>query len=167
MNFVDFIIILIVLVFCIRGYLKGFVSEVFSVLILALGLLGAFLGYQSFHPYIRHFIENKDLSLIISFFLIFISITLVLIIIRNTLIRFVDILNLSDMDYLLGILLGLVKGIILCGAVFLFLRNHPILKLDQAIERSMVFPYTERAFRALISLIPDAFEKRIITFLGN
>ena len=67
MNIIDLIIIVAVLIFCIKGYLKGFINELFSLLIIILGLIVSFLFYKSLSSVVYTFIENKDLAFIISF----------------------------------------------------------------------------------------------------
>lgn len=154
MNFIDVVIIILVVIFCIKGFLRGFLKELFSVLIIVLGLVGAFLFYRALDTIMSVLIVNADLSLILSFAAIFIGITILLVIMRNTLIRFTDTLNFSDVDHVLGVVIGLFKGVVVCGAVFVFLYNHPVLNLDRAIDRSVLFPLLARMFMALLSLLP-------------
>ncbi|MBN2324652.1 MAG: CvpA family protein [Spirochaetes bacterium] len=166
MNFIDVIIIVLVVVFCIKGFLRGFLRELFSVLIFVLGLVGAFLFYRALNTVMSVLIENEDLSLILSFAAIFVGITILLVLVRNTLIRFTDKLNFSDVDHVLGVVIGLFKGVLVCGAVFIFLYNHPVLKLDRAIDRSTLFPLLERMFMALFSLLPDGAAATAYLILG-
>jgi membrane protein required for colicin V production len=166
MNFIDVIIIILVVIFCIKGFLRGFVKELFSLLIIVLGLVGAFLFYKTLNTVTSVVIENEDLSLILSFAAIFVGITIILVIIRNTLIRFVDTLNFADVDHVLGLILGLFKGVLLCGAVLMFFENHPVFHLDRAIGRSVLFPYIERMFMALISLLPERVLSTAYLILG-
>ena len=166
MSFIDVIIVVIVIIFCIKGFLRGFIRELFSVLIIILGLVGAFLFFRFLNEVICIFFENQDLSLIISFVLIFVGITIILVIIRNTLLKFVDTLNFADVDHILGLILGIIKGVLVCGIIFIFLKNHPILRLDRAIARSVIFPYIERMFIALISFLPDRIVATAYLILG-
>ncbi len=166
MNFIDLIVIILIVILCIRGYLRGLIKELFSILIVVFGLLGAFLLFRTVDSVMRTFIENRDLSLIISFLSVFIAITVILVIIRNTLIHFVDTLNITDIDHVLGVILGLFKGVIICGAVLIFLKNHSVLRLDEAIEKSAIFPFIERLFIAFISIFPERVLAIANKFLG-
>ena len=166
MNFIDVIIIIIAVIFCIKGLLRGFIKELFSVLIIVLGLIGAFLFYRTLNTVMSVIIENEDLSLILSFAAIFVGITILLVIIRNTLMRFVDTLNFSDVDRVLGVVIGLFKGILLCGAVLIFIYNHPVLRLDRAIGRSVLFPYIAKVFMGLLSLLPERILATAYLILG-
>jgi membrane protein required for colicin V production len=166
MNFIDIIIIVLVLILCIRGYLKGFVNELFSLLIIGLGLLGAFLFYRPLSEVFLEFVDNSDVALVFSFFALFILISIFLIIIRNVIVQFVDRLNLTDMDALLGVIVGLLKALILCGVVFVFLKYHPVFRFDESIERSFIYPYLERALVAFISIFPGRVSLLLYRILG-
>ncbi len=166
MNFIDVIIIILVLILCIRGYLKGFINELFSLLIIGLGLLGAFLFYRPLSEVFLEFVESNDVALVFSFFALFVLISIFLIIIRNMVVQFVDRLNFTDMDALLGVVVGLLKALILCGVVFVFLKYHPVFRIDESIERSLIYPYLERILVVFISLFPDRVSVLLYRILG-
>ena len=158
MNAIDIIIIVVVLIFCIRGYIKGFVHEIFTLIIIVLGITGSFLFYKPLSSSVFSIIENKALSSIISFISIFILISVILIIIRNAITKIVDSFYLTNVDYLLGLLIGFFKGALLTGAILIFLKNHPVMKLDSAIGNSLIYPILERIFYAGLSIFPDSLE---------
>jgi membrane protein required for colicin V production len=155
MNFVDILAIILILILCIRGYLKGFVNEIFSLLIIVLGLTGAFILYRPLGTVFLDFIENTDIALVFAFFSIFILITIFLIILRNILVQFIERLNLTDADSILGIIIGLVKGVLLLGIVLVFLKHHPVFRIDELIGRSFFYPYLESLIVSLVSLLPE------------
>lgn len=166
MNFIDLIILIVVVIFCIKGYLNGFIHQLFSLLIIILGFLSSFLMYRPVAIRLGEFITNDNLAMIISFFLIFIIITIVLVIFRNLLIQFVFRLHLTDVDCVLGIVVGMIKGLLLCSLVLIFLFNHPFLKLNEAIGKSLIFPFLEKMVEYLLSLLPEGagtFIKRVLT----
>ena len=138
MNIIDVVIIIFVLIFCVKGYIKGFINEIFTLIIIILGLTGSFLFYKPLSTSVFTFIENRSLSFIVSFLSIFVFITVVLIIIRNAITKMVDSFQLTNIDYLLGLLVGLIKGTVLIGAILIFLKNHPVMNLDITISRSFI-----------------------------
>ena len=158
MNIIDVIIIIFVLIFCVKGYIKGFINEIFTLIILVLGLTGSFLFYKPLSTSVFTFIENRSLSFIVSFISIFVVITVVLIIIRNAITKMVDSFQLTNFDYLLGLLVGLVKGTVLIGAILIFLENHPVMNLDITINRSFIFPFLESIFFTALSIFPENLE---------
>ena len=93
-------------------------------------------------------------------------VTVILVIIRNNLSNLVDNLNFTDIDKILGVILGLVKGVFLLSAVLIFLRNHPVFNIDRVINKSILYPLIERVFIALLSLFPKNIVTIIYVFLG-
>lgn len=158
MNIIDVVIIVFVLIFCVKGYVKGFINEIFTLIIIVLGLTGAFLFYKPLSFSVFTFIENRSLSFIVSFLAIFVFITVVLIIIRNAITKMVDSFQLTNLDYLLGLLVGLIKGTVLIGAILIFLKNHPVMNLDITINRSLIFPFLESIFFTGLSMFPENLE---------
>ena len=158
MNIIDVVIIIFVLIFCVKGYIKGFINEIFTLIIIILGLTGSFLFYKPLSTSVFTFIENRSLSFIVSFLSIFVFITVVLIIIRNAITKMVDSFQLTNIDYLLGLLVGLIKGTVLIGAILIFLKNHPVMNLDITISRSFIFPFLESIFFTALSIFPENME---------
>ncbi|HEB31790.1 MAG TPA: CvpA family protein [Spirochaetes bacterium] len=158
MNIIDVVIIVFVLIFCVKGYIKGFINEIFTLIIIVLGLTGSFLFYKPLSSSVFTFIENRSLSFIVSFLSIFAFITVVLIIIRNAITNMVDSFQLTNFDYLLGLLVGLTKGTVLIGAILIFLKNHPVMNLDIVINGSLIFPFLESIFFTGLSKFPENLE---------
>ena len=55
MNFIDIVLIIIVLFYIYNGYQKGFINGTLQLLMLAAGLIAAFLMY----PYISGFLQKQ------------------------------------------------------------------------------------------------------------
>ena len=154
------------LILCIRGYLKGFVNELFSLLILVVGLTLAFVLYRPLGEIFEQFLENSDLALISAFFSVFIMVTIFFIIVRNVIVQLVDRMNMTDIDSFLGLIVGLLKGLLVSGLLLIFLRNHPVMRLDEAIDRSFLYAYLERIILAFISQLPERVVIPVYRVLG-
>jgi membrane protein required for colicin V production len=155
MNVFDVIVIGCVLFFCVKGYYHGFVNEIFSLVILAAGLVLSILFCRPAAGILAEFVENRDLALILAFVGIFIVVTLVLLVIRNTLLNIIERVNMTDADSIIGALIGLFKGVLLCGLVSIFLKNHKVLHLEEPIRGSLIYPVLERAVTPLLLMLPD------------
>jgi len=166
MNLVDIIIIVVLLFFCVKGYFRGFINELFSLLIIAAGLILAFLFHKNINRLLHVFIQNDDLSIILSFVFVFVLATFFFIFFRNILLRFVENANLGDADSVFGMLLGALKGVLICGAILIFIKNRSILSLNALVEKSRIFPMTERVFKAFIILFPEQMRAGISRFLS-
>ena len=154
MNFIDIILLIILIFFALRGYRRGFVYEIFSIGIIVIGLLASFLFFKQVAIIFNQYFNNRDLSLILAFLAIFIGVSISLITMRNILSNLIESLNLTDIDSILGLLLAVVKTVLVVSIILLFLENHPVFDLDKPIKRSFVFPYIKRVFFAFMSLLP-------------
>ena len=151
----DIVIIGCVLFFCVKGYFHGFVNELFSLVIIGAGVLLSVLFCRPVARALAQFMENKDLAFILAIVGIFIVSTLVLLVIRNTLLNAIERVEMTDADSILGAIVGFFKGVLICGLVSIFLKNHRVLHLDQPIRGSLLFPILERVVTALLMLLPD------------
>jgi membrane protein required for colicin V production len=166
MNGIDIVIVVVAVLFCLKGYFHGFINEIFSLVIIAAGLFFAFLFYRPVADALVEVVANRDLSLILSFAGIFICAAIMLFFVRNGLLRVVENVNFTDADSALGAIVGLFKGFVLCGFVFMFLKNHAVLNLEKRIGGSLIYPYVERTTLALISLLPGSSETFVRKLLG-
>jgi len=166
MNIIDICILFVLLVLCIKGYVKGFIHEVFSLMIILFGIIVSLLFYRPVSSALGIFIENSDLSLVLSFIALFILTTIVLVIIRNALSSIVESLNITDVDSVLGLLIGALKGVLLSSFLLVFFNYHRVLRLNRVIEASFFYPYFERFLLAILSLLPDTIYSTILRFLG-
>jgi membrane protein required for colicin V production len=166
MNIIDVVLMFTLLIFCVKGYRNGFIHELFSLLIIGLGLLASFFIYHPLSELLQEYIQNVKITRVLSFLAVFFSVTIFLIILRNSLIHLVDNLNLTGIDYVLGILIGLLKGGAICSVMLIFLKNNSILKLEGAIRESLLFPFLEKIFLFLLSLLPERFNIIIMKVLG-
>jgi uncharacterized protein YkwD len=114
MNLVDIFLILIVLFSVYNGYLQGFIIGTLQLLMLAAGLLAAFLTY----PYIAAFLEKNWSSLGVwtiplSFLFALIIARIILSFIVNRLVSTVPIdVHASTANKVMGIIPGGVNGVI-------------------------------------------------------
>jgi uncharacterized membrane protein required for colicin V production len=131
------------------------VNELFSLAIIAAGVLLSVLFYRPVAGVLAEFVENKDLAFILAIVGIFIVVTIVLLVIRNTILNVIERVNMTDADSILGALLGFFKGVLLCGFVSIFLKNHRVLHLEKPIRGSLLFPVLERVVTALLLMLPE------------
>jgi membrane protein required for colicin V production len=166
MNVYDVVILGCILLFAVKGYFHGFVNELFSLLIIAAGLILSFLFCRPVAGVLSGFVENKDLALILSFVGIFVLTALVLLVLRNTLLNVIERVNMSDADAILGTVVGAFKGAVLAGLVSMFLKHHKVLHLDRVIGASLVFPPLERLVASLLPILPDRVLQVVRRVLG-
>ena len=136
---IDVVFIVIILLMLVRGYLRGFVEEIFSWVskIVAVGV--AVLLFRKGAEFIRTFVmENVPyIPEMISLIVIFV----IVIIISKVLQRFVtDVMTaakLKGMDKILGLVFGLVEGLAITGIVCFLLAAQPIFDASAILSDSI------------------------------
>ncbi len=125
---VDIFFVILIVVAAIRGYFRGFITEVFSVAGPVLAILGGILLSKPLSRLIAPLggaagsIGNQ----IISFLALFIVIYLVIFLLQRMLHGAVEHLHLVGADRALGVLLGLVEGLTLSFVIAIILLAVPL-----------------------------------------
>jgi len=124
MNFVDFILILIILFFAIQGFRKGLIYELVSLAGLILGIYAAFQFSGQIENYLTEYLNVPEkYSTITAFILIFILVVIILHFIGKIIENIIDLIALGLLNKLAGSVFGIVKGIILLSLAFLILDH--------------------------------------------
>ena len=131
--------ILIFLTFwSIRGFIKGLSAEIISLIIWVIAI---YLTLNYFYipvNYIETHISSPDISMILTYILIFVFTFLVSAISGFCISKFVNILGYYAFDKSLGFLFGTIKGLAFCLLITFFIMNtnlydHDIVQDSQFI----------------------------------
>jgi len=143
MNYIDVIIIVILVAGMVRGFFNGFVKEVASLLALILGIWGAikFSGFTAEKLY-DYFDLTGNYVGIVSFLITFGIIVIIIHFIGMLVDKLVDAVSLNILNKLLGIVFGLFKSILILSVFLVVLnaindRNHFLPK--EKIEQSALY----------------------------
>lgn len=124
MNYVDFIILAILAFALVRGFIKGLIIEVASILALILGIWGAirFSGFVG-----QRLTEYFDLSTqylgVIAFAITFIIIVLLVHLIANIIDKLLEAVALGIPVKLLGAVFGVLKTTLILSIIFVILNT--------------------------------------------
>lgn len=150
MNYLDIIILCILLLLIINGIRKGFILSLASLVALVLGIWAAihYSGYIS-DFLVRTFHPSGTWLTILSYVLTFILVVIIIIIIAKLLEKIVKTVGLGIPNRIIGGLFGLLKGVL--GVTFLlFILIHfdpnENLITHKTKETSKLYPYIEKAF---------------------
>lgn len=145
MNSVDVVILVIILLFTIRGLFRGFILELSTLIGLVIGYLAAitYIGFLS--ALLQSLIPSAPVSVlnIISFSLIFIGINILLKIAANLITKTLKFAMLGWLNRLLGGLFGFVKSILILSiAVFLIslIPQSGEMFANSGLQESILFP---------------------------
>jgi membrane protein required for colicin V production len=159
MNLLDIVILVPVGYVTYRGFAKGFVQEVFNI---AGVILAIFITFKYMGPvagFMAPFVENRDVATITAGIALFV---MSLILVQAGVMwieRVLDIINLSILNKLAGMIFGFAKSAILVSAVLLLLTGIN-LPSEENREQSVTYPYIIQAaplaYNFIARLYPEA-----------
>jgi membrane protein required for colicin V production len=123
LNFIDYIIILILVLFIVQGYRKGIIISLASIAALVLGIYIAvhFSNYLD-TTLMEHLHPSRKWLPIISFSITFLLVVIAVMLVAKLSEKLVDVVGMGFFNHIGGAALGLVKGIILIS-ILIFIFN--------------------------------------------
>lgn len=146
MNYLDIIIALVLFLFGYKGFRKGLIIEVVTLLAFGVGVYGAmhFSDFTAEHLQEVMEINPKYLNTI-AFVLTFILLVIAVNMIGKAVTEMVKAMNLSFWNKLGGFVFGVAKGVLLCSILLLVLNNFQLIGVlkPEVREQSKLYPYIE------------------------
>lgn len=150
-NWIDIVLLVILVVTVLFGILRGFVKQVIGLLAIVIGLILAVnyypVGTEFFHTWIKNETLNSFLGFIAIFFLV-ILMGGILSFIFTKMIRG----PLKFINRFFGGAIGLLKGVLICGVFVFGLFAFPFN--TDALKQSLLAPYCAEVTKAVFYLIP-------------
>ncbi|MBN2333007.1 MAG: CvpA family protein [Deltaproteobacteria bacterium] len=161
MNTLDSFIIIVILVSVLMGFYKGFFAEMVALVGLLVSIVLASRYYQVLAPHLEDFITIKPLASFISFMLILFATMLAFSVLRMAIKKATIQMEMGWADHLLGLLLGLVKGLFFSSIVVLMIIS--VWGGDiRLIRGSQAVPIISKFSQITAGLLPDTLKKSII-----
>lgn len=158
MNLFDIAIIIIVGFSLIRGFFRGFIKELFSVIGLFVGFYAAYTYYQQIAKFLSQWITNASYLNILSFMIIFCGIFFIISIL-GVIIKYV--LNISFLkwaDRIFGAGFGAIKGILFVSILLIMLITF-LPKGTPIIKKSWLSPHFLLVSTKMASVIPEEMKR--------
>lgn len=166
MNWLDVIWVALVVVFVIRGTMRGFFREGFGLAGILVGLVIAINRYQSVGKIIVSNFPNLSLKIadLLSFSFIFIAVALLGGVAGIILHKASKYSPIKGVDRGGGFLLGLVEGSLICSVVLILLTISPLSdKTAKWMRGSTLSPYLMEVgpfvYNSVISVTPGKAKK--------
>lgn len=143
MNWIDFIIIILLVFGLARGFINGFIKELASLLALILGIWGAikFSSFTAERLYDYFDMTGKYVG-IISFLITFVIIVILVHFIGLIVDKFADKVSLGFLNSVLGLVFGVFKSALILSVIFVVLNaidaKHHFLPREK-IEGSRLY----------------------------
>ena len=146
MNYLDIIIAIVLLLFGIKGFRKGLIIEVVTLLAFAVGIYGAMHFSDFTAEHLKDFMEiNPKYLNTVAFVLTFILLVILVNLIGRWITNLVRAMNLSFWNKLGGFVFGFAKGVLLCSIMVMVLNNLQLIGVvkPEVREQSKLYPYIE------------------------
>lgn len=157
MNWLDIVIIVVIVWFIFTGLTTGLIREVIQLAGLVVGVLLAGHYYSQVGQWLS-FIDSPDAIRIASFLLIFVAVALAAHFLGSILQQMVSLLFLGWLDHLGGGVFGFAKGALICQLVLVAFAKFSVLGMEPAITESRLAPLFLKTFPFLLNLLPQEFE---------
>jgi membrane protein required for colicin V production len=157
MNWLDYVLLTIMVVTAIVGIFKGFIKQALGLVAVVAGLILACLYYEQTAAVFQTFVKNPLVSNFLGFVLIFVVVLIAGGILGHLLTKAM-IGPLALVNRLFGALFGFLKAVLICGILVFALVAFEIAR--PALETSVIAPPCLSVTRAAINLIPRDLRAR-------
>ncbi len=167
MNWLDAVIILVVLWFTFSAFQAGFIRETVTIAAAILGVVLAGLFYEDLAEDVLLFIDGEKLANIVAFGLIFAATALAGQMLALVLKPTVNLLQLGLFDQLAGAVFGFVKAMVFIQIFLVVFVTFPKWGLREEIEDSTFGSLTVKLMDklpVLVRMLPDEFEGGVEEF---
>ena len=147
MNYLDIIIAIILFLFGWKGFRKGFIIEVVTLLAFGIGIYGAMHFSDFTAEHLQEVMEvNPKYLNTTAFILTFILLVILVNIIGKLLTEAIKAMNLNVWNKLAGAVFGAAKGILLCSLMMMVLSNFGLLGFlkPEVKQGSLMYPFVEK-----------------------
>jgi len=150
MNWIDFIIIILLVFGLARGFISGFIKELASLLALILGIWGA-IKFSSFtaERLYDYFDMTGQYVGIIAFMVTFVIIVIAIHFVGLVIDKFVEKISLGVLNSLLGLVFGVFKTALILSVIFTVLNaidaKHHFLPKKQIEDSRFYNPIADIA----------------------
>jgi|AntRauTorckE5430_2_1112549.scaffolds.fasta_scaffold00038_5 membrane protein required for colicin V production len=140
LNSFDWVLITVIGVSTLYGLFRGFIKEALTVKSWALAAWLSYFYSESLSVYFEPHVENPFMRIALMVLAVFIVILTFSTILRSGLRYLVDKAGLAGLDYVLGAIFGLFRGVVLSMLLMVFLMNFgfshdPWWKESQVVKR--------------------------------
>ena len=155
MNFVDIVVIAVIIISGVFAFVRGFVQETLSVV----GWVGAAAAtiytFNDLNPVILDYVDNEPLAIGITIVGTFVITLVVLSLISHSIAVRVRASSVSALDRSLGLLFGLARGAVVVVAAYLALEwALPRGDQPQWLREARLMPYAVRGGEMAKELVP-------------
>jgi membrane protein required for colicin V production len=148
------ILILVIFGFClIRGFFRGFIKEVSSIIGVFGGFYAAYTYYMKVASPLSGWISDKSYLYILSFLIVFCGVFLIISILGVVIKYILNISFLGWVDRICGAGFGLIKGVLIASILLIALTAF-LPKRAPIVKESMLSPHVVFISEKMAKVIP-------------
>lgn len=152
MNWIDYTIIGVIVLSALISIVRGFIKESLSLISWVLAFFIASRFYMYITRYLTYF-ESDVVRIAVAIAILFVATLIVCSIITYIISQFVQKTGLSGTDRVLGVYLGIIRGILVVAAVLFFVDTFTPLSQTLEWEQSLLIPHFQFIIRWFFDLI--------------
>lgn len=160
MNWVDYLILAIIVLSIILSVWRGFTREALSLVGWVLAFWVALTFSDNLSAVLARHIDSPTARLFIAFALLFIGTLLLAALINYLVWQIIDKSGLSGTDRILGIFFGLARGILVVAVLVLLGGMTPMPK-EESWQHAQLMHYFESLARWMAHFMPPEVAKNI------
>ena len=161
MNPLDILIIVLLGYGLIRGFFRGLVKELASIVGVIAGYFAAIHYFPVAAGYLKQWISDPAYLNIISFMLIFIGVCVVVTVLGIIIKYFLKVAYLGWADRILGIIFGFVKSVLIVAVLLMALTTF-LPKSTPIVKESVLAPHVSHISQKLVYLIPKDLRNKYL-----
>jgi membrane protein required for colicin V production len=164
MNWLDIVLVLVIVISVAGSYRKGFSREVIGLAACLLALLLGAWFYGTAGSFLLPYVNSRTTANFVGFFVVFVGVLLVGSVISFIVGRFLRVTGLSIVDHALGAGFGLLRGVLIAVALIMgIMAFSPSGEPPDSVVHSRMAPYVAYAARVCVAVAPkelkDGFHK--------
>lgn len=167
MNWLDGIIVAVIIWFTFAAFQAGFIRETVTIVAAILGAVLAGLFYQELAEDVLLFIDNDTMARIVAFGIIFGATALAGQLLALVLKPTTDMLQLGIFDQLAGAGFGFLKALVFIQIFLILFVTYPRWDLDRTIDESVFGSLMIEDTAVLVKVLPDEFEAQVDDFASR
>jgi membrane protein required for colicin V production len=164
MNWLDAVIIIVVLWFTVTAFSAGFIRETVTIFAAILGVVLAGIFYKDLADDVLQFIDNEEVAKISAFAAIFVATAVAGQLGAMLLKPTVSVLQLGIVDQLAGAAFGFAKAMIFVEIFLIVFVTYDQLGLRETIDESFFGSFIVEGIPVLLRILPGEFETAVDAF---
>lgn len=164
MQWIDWAILIIILISAGISLLRGFVKEALSLV----AWIGAFFVakafYKDFAPMLQEFISTPSLQYATAWIIIFLITVVTLSMVNFLFARFVEKAGLGGMDRMMGMIFGVFRGVLVAALLIIGLKAFSHVEEDDWWVESQLIEHVEVVGSWFYDYVKDSLPQMEIRF---